>query len=177
MGARMDNNNEPKGLGGWLILVGLGVVFGPIRLMYEFGPLYHSLFSDGGFEYLTTPGTDAYHPLWGPLLVFEAIVNTVLLLALLIMAYLFFSKHYLFPRTYIAIVVFSTGFIVLDAWLGSLIITDEPMLDPTTVKELSRSLFTAAIWIPYMLVSRRVKATFVEHRPRKRGSADAGAVA
>jgi hypothetical protein len=29
----MSNDDELKGLGGWLILVGIGVVFAPIRLL------------------------------------------------------------------------------------------------------------------------------------------------
>ena len=161
----MNDNNELKGLGGWLILVGLGVVIGPFRLAYESGPMFYSIFTDGSFEYLTTPGTEAYHQLWGPLLIFEAIYNLLMVLACLYLIYLFFSKHYLFPKTYIAIVLISAVFIPLDAWLGSFVITDEPMFDPATTKEFARTIFTAVIWVPYMLLSERVKATFVENAP------------
>ena len=35
------------GLGGWLILVGLGVVFGPIRLLIVIVPIYMDLFKSG----------------------------------------------------------------------------------------------------------------------------------
>ena len=99
----MNENNELKGLGGWLVLVGIGVVVGPFRIAYEFGPLYYSIFTDGSFEYLTTPGTEAYHQLWGLLLVFEAVCNSLIVLASLYLIYLFFSKHYIFPKAYIAI--------------------------------------------------------------------------
>lgn len=163
----MNENNELKGLGGWLVLVGIGVVVGPFRLAYEFGPLYYSIFTDGSFEYLTTPGTEAYHHLWGPLLVFEAVFNSLIVLASLYLIYLFFSKHYIFPKAYIAIVLVSVVFIPLDAWFASFVITDEPMFDPGTTKEFARALVGAVIWVPYMLVSQRVKATFVEHMPSK----------
>jgi len=43
----------------------------------------------------------------------------------------------------------------------------EPMFDPETIKEFARSLVACVIWVPYMLISKRVKATFVEHMPNK----------
>jgi hypothetical protein len=161
----MDNHDELKGLGGWLILVGIGVVVGPSRLAYGYGPIYYSIFTDGTFEILTTAGTEAYHPLWGPFLIGEAICNSFIVLASVYLIYLFFTKHYLFPKVYIAIVAISLIFIPLDAWLGSFVLINEPMFDPATTKEFARTLVNAVIWVPYMLVSKRVALTFVEHMP------------
>lgn len=163
----MNDKDNLKGLGGWLILVGLGVIISPLRLSYEFGPMYYSIFTDGSFEILTTPGTEVYHSLWGPLLIGEAFFNSLLLFASVYLVYLFFTKHYLFPKVYIAIVAFSFFFIPLDAWAGSFVIVDEPMFDPATTKEFIRTLVSAILWVPYMLVSKRVKMTFVEHMPNK----------
>lgn len=168
----MNDSNELKGLSGWLILVGIGVVISPFRLAYEFGPLYYSIFTDGTFEILTTKGSEAYHQLWGPLLVFEAVYNSLMVLVSFYLIYLFFSKHHLFPKVYIAIVLISLFFIPLDAWFGSFVITDEPMFDPATTKEFARTLISAVIWVPYMLVSRRVKATFVESMPNNSSQKD-----
>lgn len=176
----MNDNSELTGLGGWLVLVGIGVILGPFRLAYEFGPLYYSIFTDGTFEILTTPGSEAYHQLWGPLLVLEATYNFLMVLALFYLIYLFFSKHYLFPKVFIAIVLLSLCFIPLDAWLGSFVLTDEPMFDPATTKEFARTLFSAVAWVPYMLVSKRVKATFIEgmpNKPRQQDASEAGAPA
>lgn len=163
----MNDKDNLKGLGGWLILVGLGVVISPLRLAYEFGPMYYAIFTDGTFQILTTPGTDVYHSLWGPLLVGEAVCNSFLILASIYLVYLFFTKHYLFPKVYIAIILFSLFFIPFDAWVGSFVITDEPIFTPEITRELTRTLIGALIWIPYMLVSKRVKATFVESVPNK----------
>ena len=163
----MNDNNELKGLGGWLVLVGIGVVIGPFRLAYGYGPMYYSIFTDGTFEILTTIGSETYHPLWGPLLIGEALYNSLMVLASAYLIYLFFSKHYLFPKVYIAIVGISLFFILLDAWLGSFVITDEPMFDSATTKEFVRTLIGGIIWVPYMLVSKRVKATFVENMPNE----------
>ena len=163
----MSDNNKLKGLRGWLILVGIGVVIGPFRLMYGYGPIYYSIFTDGTFQILTDTGSEAYHPLWGPLLIGEALYNSLMVLVYAYLIYLFFSRHYLFPKVYITIVVISLIFIPLDAWLGSFVITDEPMFDPDTTKEFVRTLMVGIIWIPYMLVSKRVEATFTEKLPNK----------
>ena len=69
----MTDNNDLKGLRGWLIVVGLGVVIWPLRLLAELLPLYYEIFTTGSFEVLTTPGSDAYHPMWAPLIIFETV--------------------------------------------------------------------------------------------------------
>jgi hypothetical protein len=76
-------------------------------------------------------------------------------------------KHYLFPKVYISVVVASLAFIPLDAWFTTFVLPNEPMFDPETIKEFSRTLLSGLIWVPYMLVSKRVKTTFVERPPNK----------
>lgn len=169
----MSENSELKSLGGWLVLVGIGVVVGPFRLAFGYGPMYYSIFTDGTFQILTNTASEVYHPLWGPLLIGEALYNSIMVLASSYLIYLFFSKHYLFPKFYIAIVGISILFIPLDAWIASFVLPDEPMFDPATSNEFFRTLIGGAIWIPYMLISKRVKATFVEGMPNNQMQAAA----
>lgn len=100
----MSDKETLKGLGGWLILVGIGVVVAPIRLIYEYGPMYYSIFTDGSFEVLTTPGTEAYNSLWGPLLIGEALGNTFLVLASILFIYfllnIIYSLRFILPLFY-----------------------------------------------------------------------------
>ena len=42
------------------------------------------------------------------------------------------------------------------------------MFDPETTKEFMIALIGGVIWVPYMLVSKRVQATFVESMPNKK---------
>lgn len=164
----MNDNDNVKGLGGWLILVAIGIVIGPFRLAYEYGPTYYSVFTDGTFETLTTAGSQAYHPLWGPMLIGEALYNSLMFIVSAYLIYLFFSKNYLFPKVFIAVAVVSLVFIPLDAWLMSFVLQDEPIFDPATTKEFTRALILGIIWVPYMLMSKRVKATFIEKMPHKK---------
>ena len=161
----MTENSELKGLSGWLILVGLGVVFSPFRLLFTYVPMYKPIFEDGTWEAITTVGSEAYHSLWAPILLGEIAFNSLMVVVSIYLIYLFFSKHYLFPKLYIGIVAISIMFIPLDAWLVTKILPSEPMFDPETTKEFLRSLVAGIIWIPYMLISKRVEATFVENMP------------
>jgi len=127
----MENQIGPKGLGGWLILVGLGVVITPFRLLAIYVPLYLGIFKNGTWEALTTAGSESYHALWGPLLVGEILCNFGVIAVSIYMMYLYFAKHYLFPKFYIGLIIFSLVFIPLDAWLVSIILPNQPMFDPS----------------------------------------------
>ena len=156
-----DGNKVRSGLGGWLILVGIGVVLTPFRLLGELGQIYGPFFRDGLHEVLTTPGTDAYHPLWSTIIWGEVIGNAIILLATIYLIFMFFGKKALFPKLYIWIAVGSVVFFVLDALLVKIVLPEVPFFDPDTIKGLVRGVMTLVIWIPYMLLSKRVKVTFV----------------
>ena len=157
-----ENGNEVRsGLGGWLILVGIGVVVSPFRLLAELGQIYGPFFSDGLYEVLTTPGTDAYHPLWSTIIWGEVIGNVIIMLAAIYLIFMFFGKKALFPKLYIWIAVGSVVFFVLDALLAKIVIPEVPFFDPDTIKGMVNSIITLVIWVPYMMLSKRVRVTFV----------------
>jgi len=120
------------------------------------------MFSGGTWAVLTSPGSEIYNSLWAPLLLGEIAVNGALVLAWLFMAFLFFSKKSTFPRWYVGMLVFTLSFIVADALAVKHLLSDEPLLDPDMTREFSRALVATCIWVPYMLMPKRVKATFVK---------------
>ena len=157
-----ENGNEVRsGLGGWLILVGIGVVFTPVRILAELGKNYLPMFSDGSYEILTTPGTEFYHPFWSTYLWGEIAFNILICFASLFLIFLFFSKRKLFPKFYIWLVVGSLAFIIIDAMLIKVVMPNEPIFDAETLQEIGRIIVVVLIWVPYMLISKRVKVTFV----------------
>lgn len=160
-------NNELEGISGWLILVAIGVVLSPFVLSFSYIPIYIPIFQDGTWEALTSIDSQAYHPWWGPLLIGEIAFNTAKVLASFYLIYLFFTKHYLFPKLYAAIILVTLVFIPLDAWAVTQILPEEPMFDPATTNEFVRTLVPALIWVPYMFISKRVKATFVNKLPNE----------
>jgi hypothetical protein len=152
--------NTLEGLRGWLILVGIGIVFTPLRLLSTYKET-SEIFSKGYWAALTTSGTEAYTPFFGTFFVSEIIVNIVQLVLWIYIAYLFFSKKSRFPKWYIAMGLFGLTVMVADTIAVKFIFPDEPAIDPDTIKGFGRSLIFVFIWIPYMLYSKRVKATFV----------------
>ena len=157
---KLSDTSGPVGLGGWLILVGLGLVFTPLRLLSFIGQTFVPIFTEGSWELLTTPGSEVYHPLWGPLIVFELAVNGGFLLAGIGLLILFFMRSPVFPKAYIWVALLNLPLVLLDAWLTTRVLPDQPMFDADTARELGRSFVAVAIWVPYMLVSRRVRNTF-----------------
>jgi len=155
------NNDHLKGLGGWLIVVGLGLLIAPISLCIFLYSTYSEIFTDGIWEMLTMPESEVFVPYFGVMLITEICVNILLLFAIIYTGYLYFSKNKSFPKWYVGIMVFSIVFIILDAFAVSSILPDTKVFDKDTLRELGRSLLGAMIWIPYMRVSKRVKATFV----------------
>ena len=158
---RQAGEEGPVGLGGWLVLVALGLILNPIRLLVFLVQTYPPIFQTGAWEALTTPGSESYHQLWAPLLIFEVAGNIAVIVASLALLVLFFRRSRHFPKLFVAFALINLVFVILDAWLGSLVITDEPMFDPVTARELGRSLIAVLVWVPYMFRSRRVRNTFV----------------
>lgn len=162
-------HHKLKGLGGWLILVGIGVVITPFRLLMIISSTYLPLFKDGSWELLTDPASDSYYPNFDIVVIIEILGNSAFVLFSVYLIYLFFSKHYLFPKMYIVFIVANLVFIFADALLGSLVL-DVAAFDAETIQAIVRPLISAFVWVPYLLVSKRVKVTFVEHKPNPQPS-------
>ncbi|HEX9949551.1 MAG TPA: DUF2569 domain-containing protein [Thermodesulfobacteriota bacterium] len=164
MKAQKNADAAPKQydkIGGWLILVAIGLIFTPIRLLVVlFKDLLPALSADT-WSRLTTPGTEAYHPLWAPLLLFEIIGNCLFILFPIIIAIFFFQKRRFVPRLVIMLLLSNLVFVAIDYFAADLIPFVAAQEDIGSLIELIRVFIGCVIWVPYFLVSKRVKATFV----------------
>ncbi len=158
----MQESNKLNGLRGWLALLGLGVVVGPLRIIFFAFTSFSDIYAEGTWSFLTTEGSPVYNAFWAPVLIGEIAFNACLFILSVYAAYLFFTKKQNFPKVYIAILTLVLVTIPLDAWLASKVLPDEPLFDDDTIKELVRSAVAFIIWVPYLIRSKRVKATFIE---------------
>ena len=160
-GTPASRNQGPAGLGGWLIFVAIGLVVTPLKLVSLLLTTFLPLFKDGTVQALTTPGSEHYHPLWRALIAYEVFGNGLFALAFLGLAILFFSKSRRFPKLYMAPLLTNLVFLIGDEIMGSQIPALASSDNFDSMKEIVRTMIACCIWVPYMMVSKRVKNTFV----------------
>jgi uncharacterized protein DUF2569/uncharacterized protein DUF4339 len=141
------------GIGGWLILVAIGQVLGPLRFVHFLFGYYVNLDNDLWTQYPIT-------------LIGEAVLNTWVVAIMGCATYLFFTKSELFPDFFIyecvayitrlpLVILFKE--ITLSAYMGQWIPIS---LDRRSVGEWIATIILAAIWLPYSKSSKRVANTF-----------------
>lgn len=150
-----------ESIGGWLILVAIGLILSPLMIAGQTFPMYSEIFSNGTWEAISTVSSETYNPALAFLIKLEMLINGVLFLIWIYMWFLFFSKKREFPMWFITISLFTLIFIIVDAVAISSVMSNEENFDADTAKQFFRSLISSMVWIPYMLISKRVKSTFV----------------
>lgn len=148
------------GISGWLGLVAFGVVLRPIIFGVQLATGFAYPFNLDTWESLTTAGTESYVAWYAPLISMEVVGNTLLFLGSLLLALLFFKRKRAFPGLFIALMLFMLAFNSVDTWAAGQLIKSEPTETVSEWSQITMILIQAAIWIPYMLLSRRVKLTF-----------------
>lgn len=149
-----------SGLGGWLILVGFGVLISPIGIVRILFETYRGIFLTDGWINLTTPSSAMYNALWAPMIVGEMVVNILMLLLSVYLIFLFFGKKRSFPTWFIRATLLTLAVQVLDPLAFHYLTPDTPIFDAGAMRELGRSVVVAMVWVPYMLMSDRVALTF-----------------
>jgi hypothetical protein len=150
----------PSGIGGWLVLVAIGVCLTPIRIAAEIVKGLRPL-EPTTWHAVTTPGTRAYHPLFGPLIVGELVANAALLIWAGVLVYLFFTRRGSFPVAMIAFMITRVAVQAADAGVALMIPAAKAGMGPAAYGGLASGVFVALIWVPYLVKSRRVEATFI----------------
>ncbi len=152
----------PAGLGGWLVLVAIGRILGPLILLNAIYQIFSVYFKSGMLTQLTDPDSNMYSALWKPMAFFELIGNVVLLGLSVLLIVLFFMKKKQFPIVYIGMMVLNVLIMLIDLifiyQIQKALALD---LNITATSQLIAAIATSGVWIPYMLVSKRVKNTFI----------------
>jgi len=145
-----------KGIGGWLVLVAIGQVLGPLRTLVSIAAYYANI-DARLFEKFPAA---AYG---------EVLLNVAMLVLVLCTSILFFRKSRKFPRFFI-IEWIAIGILpLLDAVWAALTISlyagqsfsSLLSLDPQGSIQIAAAIIVGPIWITYILRSRRVANTFV----------------
>lgn len=145
-----------EGLGGWLLVIGLAIIAAPITMLVSLIGLFSPIFSG---EVMSGIG-DSASPrfVWIGIVLVEVFLNTLILVFRVGLVPMFFLKRRRFPATFIAVSVSQAAFLLFDALLVPTLVKTPQ--DPAALASASQALLGCMIWVPYMLVSNRVRATF-----------------
>ena len=166
--APQRSQTKYRGLGGWLVLVGLGLIGSPI-LFAAIGYQTAVLFSDGTVRLLSDPAAGIHVAGYSSALRFELVGQTLASLGSAYALCLYFLRSRLFPTAYITFQLALLGFYVVD-WLVVMGLAGrarelKEVLDQEVNAmgpQLVGTAVGALLWVAYMLKSQRVRATFVE---------------
>jgi Protein of unknown function (DUF2569)/GYF domain 2 len=148
---------EPSGIGGWLGLLAFGQVIGILRLIVTVGQYIQSISDDIWKRFPTA--------VWG-----EVAMNAALIFLCIYTASLLFNHSRRFPSFFIMQMVCAIFLPIVDLlWLASIFsvslnrpISEFLTIEPREGGQMIAGAIGAAIWIPYVLRSKRVANTFTK---------------
>ena len=151
---------ELEGLSGWLILVGIVLV---VRFFsYLIASNDYIYFYDlASWNALTSSNSEAYDPLWMPVLIFEIFVHIAMWVYTVLLLILFYKKKASFPPLIIAYFIINFITMAIDYVLADNITAVKEALAQDYWSDLFRAFVALIIWIPYFKKSKRVKAIFI----------------
>ena len=156
----MTDNLPLKGLGGWLIIVAIRLIFGLISSLLL---VFSSAIVFMGWSQLTNPDSNFYIENLNWIYPIEIGINLIIIFFSIYLLYLFFTKNYKFPSSMICLEFFVIIFNLLDRFITYQFTTFK--LEIRDIVIITNSTLWGIIWILYMLNSVRVKNTFVNgHR-------------
>ncbi len=158
--APVPYHKQYDGLRGWLILIGIGTISTPVYQMHYLKNYINDVFVEGGWAAGTTPGVEGFHALWAPFIVFETAFSVISVAVSCYMVYQFFRKKRAFPKWFIWSHVLTLGYLIAESLMLQVLRPDLALFDAETSKNFGQSIFSLAVWGPYMLFSKRVQSTF-----------------
>jgi hypothetical protein len=148
-----------RGLGGWLVIPGFGLVVTPIAVLVTLSSGIESYAADN-WALLTTFGGESYNALWAPVLLFELVSQIGVFVFGILLTILFFRRRSSVPSLYIGFQLISTVQLIVDQVLVNSI--PQAAVGAANAGQAIGSVLGAMIWIGYFMKSERVRNTFVE---------------
>jgi len=138
---------EPKGISGWLLIPAIGLILSPIKSLY--GVLV-------GLAMIQSfaPELMSDFRLW-----LSCLIDVGLIVATIVVAVLFFQRYRIVVPAFIGLMATNVFLRFVQASLTESMFKE---VDSSAAASLMGATIYGAIWIPYFLVSQRVKNTFTE---------------
>ncbi len=147
---------QEQDIGGWLVLVLIGLYATPIALGISL--VSNHFFQIDVWTRLADSASGIYNPAQALLLIFELAGNIGFLVFSVMLLILFHQRRTSLPRLMVYFYGANFLFVFFDSALTTMF-----KLGEADGQGIFRSLIGAAIWIPYFLKSERVKRTFIQN--------------
>lgn len=153
-------DDGPWRIGGWLYLLGFGLIVRAAVLPFGIWGLFSPfVMQEGGWERLgALPNATGLRAL----IVTELLINLLIWSLTLWATFLFFKRRARFKRVLLILLTVSFCFYTMDHFLGQALLPAELLDDQgESLKLVWQSLVYGLIWGNYVLRSERVEHTFV----------------
>lgn len=153
-------SGAPAGLGGWLALVGLGVVISPFLMIHGLWDQRAYLHAGGYLNVQSGIASPWQVLLVQPLLLAELAIITFAIPLSILCVWLYFRRLRTFPAVYIGALWLLLAADVAIAAIMAIKFGSNSQTAVATTAASIRAFVMAVIWTTYMLRSQRVRATF-----------------
>lgn len=152
---------EPVGFGGWLYLVAIGLVLTFGRSIYYLFDGLIPLLGSEEWVLLTTSGNEAYDPMWKVVIYSEMFLHISLIVLIATIGYMCLKGKKLFKYLMISYLLLNLIYSIIAFFMYQSIefMAQDSFND--SINDIFRTGVICAIWIPYFLLSKRVKNTYV----------------
>jgi hypothetical protein len=145
-------------LSGWLIVLGLLLVVTLVGAVVQAVADIPQILAGKVWAEYTTPGRPAYHPCWPWLLALDWGSNLFVVAFVPVLLWLFLHKKRVFPTVMFWSLLL---FVTLAALRFGVADRISILKGNAQALPMALAVLKAMVWIPYLRVSKRVKATFV----------------
>ncbi|WP_019027698.1 DUF2569 family protein [Colwellia piezophila] len=152
-----EEKKEPWGFNGWLLLLGLGILLSPIRLINNFWTSYAPIIADGTMEDILFNASLGFKSI----VIIEIIANIGFLILSVYLIKLFFKKNVIFPKWYLIFAACTMIFLLADTLILSLMFPNIEFLTTDVQTALASCAVALCLWSPYLYQSTRSKNTFI----------------
>lgn len=150
------------GFGGWLYSFSVLLLY---LLYFASTAIYenYQLIKSPEYKQITTFGFEYYNALLHPAIIMEIIVQSVVVIMILFIAYCFYKQKKIVKKIVISLFLILLLFNIVDLFLLLSIQNTYPekLIDDTLYDGVFLSFAYSIVWIPYFLISKRVKNTFI----------------
>lgn len=157
-------------IGGWLVLVAIGVIFTPVTLLVQIIVQLKDDLGSNFFAYMLDSKSEYYQPLRAYYVIGMYAFNIFLLVSSIFLIVLLFKKRNAFRVYYCAYRIFNVVLLVVDLIILTCITGDDASVEERNIiafetSGLVRIAIQACIWVPYVWYSQRSRYTFTSENP------------